>query len=204
MPAILQRNAFLDVFDTKPNSKKMKATSFLTTVAVAALLLTACNNTPKHEESSAAESTAFTPSEKDKKFVEAATSGGMMEVELGKYAQETALSQDVKDFGAKMVADHSKANEELAALAQSKGITAPTSMTKHHSEMVEDMKQKKGADFDKAYVDMMVDDHKDDIKAFEEEAKDGQDDDLQAFAANTLPTLQEHKAIIKAIKEKMK
>lgn len=182
----------------------MKATSFLTTVAVAALLLTACNNTPKQEESTSTESTAFTPSDKDKKFVEAATSGGMMEVELGKYAQENAVNQEVKDFGAKMVVDHSKANEELAALAQSKGITAPTAMTEHHTKMVADMKEKKGAEFDKAYVDMMVDDHKEDIEAFEEEAKDGQDDDLQAFANNTLPTLQEHKAMIKAIKDKMK
>ena len=52
-----------------------------------------------------------------------ASQGGMTEVEAGKLAQEKGASQDVKDFGAMMVKDHTQNNEDLMALAQTKGVT---------------------------------------------------------------------------------
>jgi putative membrane protein len=60
-----------------------------------------------------------------------------------------------------------------------------------------------GADFDKAYVDAMVDDHEHDVKDFQEQANEGKDADLKAFAAKTLPVIQHHLQMIKEIKAKM-
>lgn len=44
----------------------------------------------------------------------------MMEVALGKSASEEGESADVKKFGERMVTDHSKANDDLKAIAEKK------------------------------------------------------------------------------------
>jgi len=143
---------------------------------------------------------AATPVDKsDADFAVEAANGGMMEVEMGNYAQQNASSSRVKDFGAMMVRDHSKANSELKALAASKNITLPATMgTDAHKEM-EDLMKKKGKDFDKAYMNMMLDDHKKDVKAFEKAASNCKDADLKSFASKTLPVLRTHLDSTKAI-----
>jgi putative membrane protein len=129
-----------------------------------------------------------------------AAQGGMMEVQLGSYAQQNALSERVKAFGAMMVRDHSKANDELKSIATTKSITLPADMSnsKDKKEMDELMK-KTGKDFDKAYMKMMVDDHKKDVKAFEDASKDVKDTELKNFASSTLPVLKVHLDSAKAI-----
>jgi putative membrane protein len=128
----------------------------------------------------------------DTEFMTEAASGGMMEVELGQLAANKAVSADVKKFAKMMVTDHTKANNELKALAAQKGITLPTMLMEKHQKMVNDLTAKTGKDFDKEYMNMMVDDHKDDIDAFEKAADKGNDADIKAFAAKTVPTLKNH------------
>lgn len=140
----------------------------------------------------------------DAKFAVAAANGGMAEVELGNLAQEKAVNPKVKDFGAMMVRDHSKANDELKALAKSKGITLPDALDKDEQKVKNDLSAKSGAKFDKAYVSNMIDDHKADIKEFEKAAGNLKDADLKAFANNTLPTLKMHLAAIQKIHDGMK
>ena len=132
-------------------------------------------------------------------FAVEAANGGMMEVELGKYAQQNALSQRVKDFGAMMVKDHSKANEALMKIAAAKNITLPAMLGDKAKKHVDDMMKMKGKDFDKAYMSMMLDDHKDDTKAFDKTSKECKDADMKNFAATTLPVLMIHLDSAKAI-----
>jgi putative membrane protein len=131
-------------------------------------------------------------SDADKKFMMEAASGGMFEVEAGKVAAQKASAEDVKKFGQRMVDDHSKANEELMQLANSKGVTPPKEMNKAHKEKLDKLSKKSGKDFDKAYMDEMVKDHTKDVSAFKKEAKDGKDPDVKAWASKTLPTLEDH------------
>lgn len=136
--------------------------------------------------------TSSTLSEQDKKFVDAAAMGGMMEVTLGEMAAKTATQSSVKSLGAMMAKDHSKANEELKTWALSNDYTLPTSLDAEKQKMVDDLKMKKGADFDKAYADMMVKDHKKDIEEFKKQSLQGSDASLKSFASKTLPTLEHH------------
>lgn len=136
-------------------------------------------------------------------FAVKAANAGMMEVDLGNWAKDHAVRKDVKDFGAMMVADHTQANDELKAIAASKNITLPAEVSDDAKKHIEDMQNMKGSDFDKHYVNMMVDDHKDAIDLFEKAAKNSTDADLKAFAEKTLPTLRKHQDAIKAIKAKM-
>ena len=140
----------------------------------------------------------------DNEFVTKAAGGGMMEVELGKLAQTNAASQEVKDYGKMLETDHSKANAELGSIAAADNINFPVSMPQEHVGHVDGLKAKTGADFDKAYISMMVEDHGKDIAAFKDAAKNNSDEKVKAFAAKTLPTLEGHLAKAKAIKSKLK
>lgn len=140
----------------------------------------------------------------DGDFMLEAASGGLMEVELGKYASTNAASARVKQFGRMMVTDHTKANTKLKAIAGKKDVTLPTAPTGEQQTHVTDLTAKKGADFDKDYVDMMVEDHKEDVSKFEDEAKNGKDPEVKAFASATLPVLQKHLKSIQAIQAIMK
>jgi putative membrane protein len=135
----------------------------------------------------------------DRDFVMDAAMGSLMEVELGRMATHQGASDAVKQFGQRMVDDHSKANQELTSLASSKGITLPTELDEKHRVHVTKMSSMTGADFDREYVKMMVSDHRKDVSDFEKESTRGTDADLKAFAGKTLPTLQEHLRMAEAL-----
>lgn len=140
----------------------------------------------------------------DAKFAVEAANGGMAEVAVAKLAQQKATNAKVKDFANMMVTDHSKANEELMALAKSKNITLPATVTPDKQKEMDDLNKKTGADFDKAYVDAMVDGHKKTVDLFEDGAKNVKDPDLQAFINKTLPTIKMHLQHVQEIQKGMK
>jgi putative membrane protein len=136
-------------------------------------------------------------------FMVKAASGGMMEVQLGKMAQDKAQNPRVKAFGAMMVKDHTQANSEMKTLADTKKVMLPAALGDDHQKHVNDLNEKTGADFDKAYMNMMVDDHKNDISEFEDAAK-LDDADVKAFATKTLPVLRTHLDSAQAIHDAIK
>lgn len=141
---------------------------------------------------------------KDADFAVEAASGGMMEVDLGSYAAANASSAQVKQFGQEMVTDHSKANDELKSLAASKNISLPAAPNSDMQKKIDDLKQKHGADFDKAYVDLMVDDHKEDVDHFQKEADKGNDADLKGWASGKVPVLQHHLQMAQDLQKALK
>jgi len=128
----------------------------------------------------------------DQKFAEEAAAGGMAEVEAGKLAQSKASAAPVKAFAEQMVADHTKANDQLKQMAMSKGITLPATPDRSHARALEKAGKLDGAKFDREYMDMMVSDHKKTVSLFEKEAKNGKDPELKSFASTMLPDLQKH------------
>jgi len=128
----------------------------------------------------------------DNTFVTKAAQGGMAEVELGKLAAEKASKDEVKKFGQRMVDDHSKANDELKTVAQQKNITLPTEISAKDKALVTRLTKLSGPAFDRAYMQAMLTDHRTDVNEFRVESKSGRDADVKAFAAKTLPTLEEH------------
>ena len=128
----------------------------------------------------------------DTTFVTNAAKGGLAEVELGKLATEKAASDQVKQFGQRMVDDHSKANDELKTLAQQKNITLPTDLDAKDKALRMRLTKLSGAPFDRAYMQAMLSDHKKDVNEFRVESTSGKDADIKAFASKTLPTLEDH------------
>jgi putative membrane protein len=135
-------------------------------------------------------------SAKDKSFMKDAAKGGMMEVEMGKVAQQKGKSADVKKFGSTMVADHTKANNELMGIAKKKGVDLSNEKGK--------MMKLNDATFDKDYINAMVKDHEEDLAAFQKETKNGSDADVKAFASKTSAVIKKHLDMAKAAQAKLK
>jgi putative membrane protein len=141
-------------------------------------------------------------SDADRNFVAEAAKGGMLEVELGRLATERGESVAVKQFGKRMIDDHTKANNELKQTASAKSIPLPTELDAKGKATMDRLSKLKGEEFDRAYMDDMVEDHTKDVSDFQREANSGADSDVKAFAAKTLPTLQEHLRMAQSIAPK--
>lgn len=140
----------------------------------------------------------------DASFMKDAAAGGMMEVEAGQQALQRGTDGGLKTFAQTMVDDHTKANEELSALAASKGVELPKEPSLTQRAKLKMLPNKAGASFDKHYADMNVSAHKDTIKMFQKEAKSGKDADVRAFASKTLPTLQHHLEMAQSVQASVK
>ena len=141
---------------------------------------------------------------KDGRFMHNAAIGGMLEVQLGKLAEQKAESKDVKDFGARMAADHGKANAELEQIAKRKGVTLPAKLDPKHQKNVDRLSKLSGAKFDRVYMAEMVKDHRHDAAAFKWASRHVKDPDVKNFAAKTLPVVEDHLKMAKDIKRKIK
>ena len=193
----------------------MKKLSLMAITAIAALSFQACNQAAKDskgtadsvnavKDSTTTGATGIAVTSDEAKFATDAANGGMAEVALGKLASEKAVNPQVKEFAAMMVTDHTKANDELMAIAKTKNITLPTAPDADHQKLMADLSKKSGADFDKAYVDAMVDGHKKTVSLLEDGAKNCKDADLKAFAEKTLPAVKAHLTQIQGIHDSLK
>jgi putative membrane protein len=137
----------------------------------------------------------------DRKFMMEAAQGGMTEVKLGQLAERRASSNSVKQFGQRMVRDHSKANAQLKQLAARRGVSVPQDIGAEHKAVYARLSRLSGPAFDRAYMQDMVEDHVKDVSEFREQSKDAHDANVKAWAAKTLPTLQEHLRMARAINQ---
>jgi len=140
----------------------------------------------------------------DHTFMKKAAEGGKAEVELGQLAAEKASSPEVKKFGQRMVDDHTKANQQLEQVANKEGVTLPTTLSAKDQALKDKLSNASGEQFDQLYMSNMVRDHRQDVREFQQEAKNGKDPEVKKFAQQTLPTLQDHLKQAESIAPKAK
>ena len=133
---------------------------------------------------------------KDKMFLRKAASGGMAEVQLGQLATQKAGAQDVKDFGQKMVTDHTALNNEMAPIAASLGVSSPKRLNREDQAEYDKLNALSGDDFDKEYVSLMVKDHHQDLREFRTEAASTSDPTLKAAVDKGSKVIYEHMTMI--------
>lgn len=128
----------------------------------------------------------------DTKFLKDAAEAGMAEVQLGQLATQKASNPGVKTFGQHMVDDHTKAGDQLKQLATQKGVELPQDPSMLQKHDIDKISKLSGAEFDKAFMDQMVKDHKKVVAEFQHVSKGAKDADVKSWAAKTLPTLEAH------------
>ena len=197
------------------------------------LLVAAQSDKTSAQEPAATSAATQDPASPDHKFIMDVAHDGMMEVELANLALQKSANEDVKRFAQRMIDDHKTANQKLATLAQSKGITLPapataatTSQTNEGSRQTANIENTRaaegkqpadakiskakeklgrlsGAEFDREYMKMMVKDHEKAVAEFQKQSTQSKDTDVQEFARTTLPTLQEHLTMARDIESKV-
>jgi putative membrane protein len=133
-------------------------------------------------------------------FMDKAAEGGLAEVQLGQLAEQKASEQSVKDFGKRMVTDHSQANDKLNGIASSEGVTLPTSLDAKDHALYDRLSGLSGSAFDVAYMRAMVSDHNQDVAQFQRESQTARNQAIRSFASTTLPTLQDHLHMAKKVR----
>jgi putative membrane protein len=126
----------------------------------------------------------------DQQFMNEAIQGDLSEVNIGKLAQQKGESQGVKQFGQMLEQDHGQHLRQAKNTAQQLGLTAPTQPNAKQKEMYNNLSKLSGDQFDKQFAQDMVNDHKEDITAYQKEVKS--EGPLADFALQTVPTLQKH------------
>jgi putative membrane protein len=132
----------------------------------------------------------------DKMFLRKAAEGGLAEVQLGKLAAEKASSQEVKDFGQKMVDDHTKLNNDMAPIADSMGAMLPKKMAKGDQAEYDKLSGMSGDDFDKEYLAYMVKGHHEDLREFRLESVRTSDPTLKAVVDKGAVVIREHMVMV--------
>jgi len=130
----------------------------------------------------------------DSSFMQTAGSLGLLQVKLGKLAQEKGSSEVVRDFGKRMMAEYSKTNEELAAGAKQAAYPRPV-LLRPHQQIFDRFNSISKSAFDKSYMAEMVSEHDDMAGLFQKEAKDGRVQSIKQLAASMLPAVQQHQAL---------
>lgn len=139
----------------------------------------------------------------EERFLLESALSGMMEVQLGKVAAQKGAHERVKEFGKRMQEDHTKMNERLKKIASAKNVQLPAKLSGKYQSAVERLGKLSGSEFDREYIDHMINAHGEDIQKFEIQAGRAQDPDVRKFAADSLPLLKKHLELAEATQKQI-
>jgi putative membrane protein len=164
-------------------------------------LLTACSPSDKDSVKQAQEQNQNSAIDEEiSEFLTEAADARMMDIEQGKLAKTKGTTQEVRQYGERMITDQTKLLHELRVLAAAKNIVLPSTLSEEKADGLEDLQEKEGEEFDEKFIRMMTIDHKRDVREFEN-ASDFKDRDIQKFASSYLPLIEAHLDQIRELKE---
>lgn len=171
------------------------------TLSAAVLMAAACNNTGAPDQNrhntdpmnaSAADSGDIGLKPDEIEFMTEATKGGLTEIALSELVQQKSDNKRIQDFATMIIQDHSSANSQLSTLAGTKSVSLPDTLSRVNEMKAGKLAGEKGMDFERDYLETMIQDHKKAIADFDEAQKKAENPRLRAWIGNTLPDLQKH------------
>jgi putative membrane protein len=141
--------------------------------------------------------------EKNAAFAVSATESSIMEVETGRIALQKTANPDIKEFAQRMIDEHTKTTDELKKMAATKKIELPVYINQDNQDKIKDLSNKSEVDFDNSYIDLMVNNHQNDLELFQKASDDLEDPELKTFAKNQTQTLASHLDMARRIQDKI-
>jgi putative membrane protein len=172
----------------------------LATVGFALVVLAGCSS-PFNITDLSPETSSLSAA--DRSFISQAAYGSLAEVDLGELAQTQASSQQVREFGGRMVTEHTQMNNDLVALASNKGVTPPSSTDPGREEIADMLEQLSGAEFDRQYIPQQLADHETTLALFQVQSNRGNDVELRQFAQRYTPVIQRHVEMLRRMSTQM-
>lgn len=171
----------------------------LFTLALAGSSLWAISPIAHAQVNHASDMTAHTLGNADRQFLQQAADDGAAEVSFAQLALKQATSQQVRQLAQQLLDDHMQANRELVTLANLKQDAQPAQPPASANERKQQLQDMHGADFDRAYVEDMVQSHQHAVELFAKAARNSADPDIKHFAQTKLPILQHHLALARGL-----
>lgn len=199
-----EKKIIIELFILSNKLKIMKKLNLMVWLTALVVIAACC----KDDDDKSDVSNAVT--DKDRTFMLNAADGGMFEVKAGALAVAKgdsinymihSDSVSVRSFGQLMITDHTKANDELKALADQRQVTIPTTLSAAKQQKLDSLSASSGAVFKMMYVKMMVSSHKETVNLFQTESTGGDDSEIKTWATGKLPTLQHHLEMAKMMQD---
>jgi putative membrane protein len=186
--------------------KKVLLSAFVLSSVIA---FTACESTETKDTTEVAEEKNeekfdSANQEKTADFVVEAAAGNYAEIEFAKIGETRSADKEIKKMAADLVAAHTTLLGEVKSLAATKNISVPTSADQDAMDKAKDLNETKAEDFDKKWVNEMIDKHKSTIDKYEKYANKTDDADFKNWLLATIPKVREHLTMLEAKKDKMK
>ena len=162
--------------------KQLACAAFILTVFVT---LHACNQNRK------ARNFNNTVDAEAQNFITKGIESSNAEVQLSQLALKASKNKLIIDYAKMMIAGHTEAGNELTKIAAGQSASVPDTLTKVHTQVIQGLGKKSGNDFDKDYIQAMVQDHEQTIALFKT-VTGNPNKKLTDFADKTLPDLKEH------------
>ena len=147
----------------------------------------------QHQEAGSVEASA--PAMRDKLFLRQAVASGMLEMQLSLLAQRKASGDDVKEFAAHLVADHSRMEEALRSAAEAQGVMLPTKLPSQEQAVYERVNGLSGDAFDREYIKTIADNHHRDLREFRSEGASTLDTNLRTTVQEETRTIHQHMVV---------
>lgn len=182
--------------------------TMLALAAAASIAACAGDNNSRADDATAGATgttgTAGTSADLDRSWINDQLEDGDQEVRLGRLAQERGADADVRAFGALMVEKHTMAGTELKRIANRHNVPAEDTGAKDDDDEFERLSKLSGAEFDRAYLDLMVDEHEDAIDDLQEKANNNDEHaDVKEWATKTLPEVRQHLERARTLRERL-
>jgi putative membrane protein len=142
-------------------------------------------------------------SQESQDFITEAAKGNLGEVVMGTRAQNITENQEIRQYGLKLVEDHSAANQQLKPIAEANAIPWPEQPTEEHQKLEQELSKLSGEEFDKKFMEEMVKDHEKDVEKYEKMAEKVEDEQLKEYVQATLPVLKEHLEMARKIEKSL-
>jgi putative membrane protein len=139
----------------------------------------------------------------DSKFIQEVTADNLLETNLGQLAERKAESSEVRQFAQRMIADHNRLQSDWMNMASRNGLALQPSYGKHHRTKLEQLQKLSGKEFDRAYMTLMIQNHKDYVDYFRKEGRAANSAPVRELVSAGLPTLEQHWSQAKQIGAKV-
>jgi putative membrane protein len=135
----------------------------------------------------------------DSKFIREVTADNMLEVTLAQLAERKAENSEVRQFAQRMVADHNKLQNDWVSMASSNGLNFKTGFGKNHRKKLNQLQKLSGKEFDRTYMTLMIQDHKDYVDYFRKEGRAANSAPVRNLVSAGLPMLEQHWSMAKQV-----
>jgi putative membrane protein len=131
-------------------------------------------------------------SQSEQQFVSQVAAENLLEVRLAQSAQQRATNPSVKQFAQRMVIDHTSMQKQWMDAAKKNGIDFKAEMSARHVQQAEQLRSLTGAAFDQAYMNLMVQNHQENVSTFQAQRNAAHSTDFRQLIDMGLPMLQGH------------